>query len=106
ALAQRVIARDQVKKRGLSRPVRADQPEDRALRNVEVYRVDGGQPAKALGDAAPGQDDLAHARLPFRRRRGNGSRAPARRMPPGISRTTATTSAPVISRWMSRKRDS
>src|SRR5262249_28880586 len=53
-------AADAVEQRGLARAVRPDQPDDLALANREVDRVDGHEPAEALGNAAA----LEHQRYP------------------------------------------
>src|SRR5262249_40479071 len=44
-------AGNDVEQRGLARPVRADDGEDRTGRDLEAHAVAGEQPAKALADA-------------------------------------------------------
>jgi hypothetical protein len=66
ALIRDEKARDQVERRGLARPVRADQPEDLAGHHVERQVADGLEPAEALGQAPDREQRGAH-RWPRRR---------------------------------------
>ena len=49
---------------GLARPIRPQEPEDAAARDLKAHIVHGGQRAKALGERADADEGLGHARPP------------------------------------------
>jgi len=68
ALGGRKVPGHQIEERGLAGAVRADEPEDLALRGVEVDAVHGMHAAEVLAQGADGKRD-AHGALRSKRRR-------------------------------------
>src|SRR5215211_1347217 len=78
-----VEAGEQVEERGLARPVRADDGDDRALRDVERHLADGEQAAERLGHLVGFEDApvaVAHA--------WTSNRASSLATPPSVSSTS------------------
>ena len=99
-----VDAGDDVEERRLAGTVRADEADDRLLRDREVDVVDGDEPAEALGDSAR-EEDIAHRPAP------DASSAPvlSPRSEPAISpslltrRLSSSTCSSSCRRWFGKR---